>query len=118
MPILLSDRPYRSKDLDFVKPAPILESSFTPFSQSAETKRSYLHISYYLNLLLLRLYCLFQPFFLDHADIILCYFPYGLNCLFDKHSLLVYNLESPLSSSIYFLRLSTSDHTRFPFLST
>jgi hypothetical protein len=41
-----------------------------------------------------------------------------LNCLFDKHSLLVYNLESPLSSSIYFLRLSTSDHTRFPFLST
>jgi hypothetical protein len=80
-------RPYRSKD--FVKPAPILDSSFTPFTHCIETN---VHIYKYHVICIYccccdcivcnaQTYCTFQPFFLEHVCIIICYFSYRLNCL-------------------------------------
>src|SRR5437773_2625293 len=59
--------------------------------------------------------CTFQPFFLEHVCIIICYFSYRLNCLL----ILIHYLR--IIWDISYLHLYTfqdyhsSGHTRFPF---
>ena len=105
--------PHHSKD--FVKPAPILDSSFTPFTHCLETKDPDLQIS------CICIYCCcdssigvcklptlvyISAIFLGARLYNYLLFLLPIKLFVDNDSLLAYNLGYLLSSSIYFPRLS------------
>ena len=106
-------RPYRSKD--FVKPAPILDSSFPPLLSLHRNK-----VSIFANIMLFAfiapavvLFHATLPTIVYISAIFLgtrlynyLLFLLPIKLFVDKHSLLAYNLEYLLSSSICFPRSS------------
>jgi hypothetical protein len=105
-------RPYRSKD--FVKPAPILNSSFTPFTHCIEKASifannmlfAFIAPAIVLFHATLPTIVYISAIFLETRLYNYLLFLLPIKLFVDKHSLLAYNLEYLLSSSICFPRLS------------